>query len=106
MKNTSKDILDDELTLHALDTLYSLASLEGKPEEQDELQQDLKQILQLMAQVKSVDTENILPLTHPVAQKLRLRADKSQTAINFDTIAPLAPQKTEKGYYLVPKIIG
>lgn len=68
------------------------------------LESDLGNILNLVDQLKAVDTANVEPLSHPMDAVQRLRADEV-TGINqreaFQAIAPA----TEGGLYLVPQVI-
>jgi aspartyl-tRNA(Asn)/glutamyl-tRNA(Gln) amidotransferase subunit C len=66
--------------------------------------QELTTILELVAQMDSVDTSNITPMAHPLHASQRLRPDvvteKDQREL-FQSIAPAA----QAGLYLVPKVI-
>lgn len=68
------------------------------------LESDLGNILNLVDQLKAVDTTDVEPLSHPMDAVQRLRADEV-TEINqreaFQAIAPA----TENGLYLVPQVI-
>ena len=73
----------------------------------DQLIADLNNILNLVDQLKSVDTSNITPLIHPDEQaKQRLRPDlvtEENVIGSMQVIAPL--NSVEAGLYLVPKVI-
>jgi len=65
---------------------------------------DLSSILDLVAQMDSVDTGDVTPMAHPLHMAQRLRADtptEGDRREAFQSIAPL----TESGLYLVPKVI-
>jgi len=65
---------------------------------------NLSNILDLVAQMDSVNTDNVLPMSHPFDAVQRLRDDvvtESDRREDFQAIAP----KTEDGLYLVPKVI-
>jgi len=65
---------------------------------------NLSDILQLVEQMDSVDTEGVTPMAHPLDEVQRLRADEvteSNQREDFQTCAPL----TQDGLYLVPKVI-
>lgn len=66
--------------------------------------QELSNILELVAQMNSLDTKNIKPMAHPFAATQKMRPDQV-TEVNqrdlFQGIAPLV----EAGLYLVPKVI-
>ncbi len=65
---------------------------------------NLSNILELVAQMDSVNTDGILPMSHPLDAVQRLRDDtvtESNRREDFQLIAP----STEDGFYLVPKVI-
>ena len=65
---------------------------------------NLSNILQLVEQINSVDTNNIAAMAHPLAETQRLRMDEvteNDQREHFQKIAPA----TEDGLYLVPKVI-
>ena len=68
---------------------------------------DLNNILNLVEQLKSVDTNNITPLIHPDEHaKQRLRTDLVTEKNVRDIMQSIAPvNSTEAGLYLVPKVI-
>lgn len=65
---------------------------------------DLSNILQLIEQLQTVDTSDILPMAHPLDAQQRLRADEVSEDNQRDQLQTLAPA-TEAGLYLVPKVI-
>jgi aspartyl-tRNA(Asn)/glutamyl-tRNA(Gln) amidotransferase subunit C len=65
---------------------------------------NLSNILELVAQMNSVNTDGILPMSHPLDAVQRLRDDvvtESNRREDFQVIAP----STKDGLYLVPKVI-
>jgi aspartyl-tRNA(Asn)/glutamyl-tRNA(Gln) amidotransferase subunit C len=66
---------------------------------------DLNGVLGLMTQMAELDTTGIMPMAHPMNQMQRLRADVVTETNQRDYFQVIAPQ-TEKGLYLVPKVIG
>ena len=64
----------------------------------------LSSILDLVAQMNSVDTSGVAPMAHPQDVAQRLRADEVLEANQRDKFQAIAPQ-TEAGLYLVPKVI-
>ena len=65
---------------------------------------NLSNILDLAEQMNSVDTEGVLPMSHPLNAVQRLREDKVTETDQRDHFQKIAPQ-TEDGLYLVPKVI-
>lgn len=65
---------------------------------------DLSKILAWVQQMNRVDTRKVEPMAHPLDVVQRLREDKvteTDQREKFQTIAP----RTDKGLYLVPKVI-
>ena len=65
---------------------------------------NLSNILQLVAQMDSIDTAAVKPMAHPLDEVQRLREDEvtePNQREHFQLCAPL----TEDGLYLVPKVI-
>lgn len=65
---------------------------------------ELSNILGLVEQMNSVDTDGISPIAHPLELPARLRADEVTETDQRDHFQEHAPL-TEKGCYLVPKVI-
>jgi aspartyl-tRNA(Asn)/glutamyl-tRNA(Gln) amidotransferase subunit C len=81
-----------------------LARLAVSEDEAGSLSGDLSRILDLVAQMNSIDTSGVTPMAHPLDMAQRLRADEvseSDQRSLFQSIAPLV----EGGLYLVPKVI-
>ncbi len=64
----------------------------------------LTEILDFVEQMNSVDTDNIQPMAHPQDMVQRLREDVVTEENNRELLMQNAP-KTEKGLFLVPKVI-
>ena len=65
---------------------------------------DLSGMLSLMQQMGDTNTDNVLPMAHPMDQQQRLRPDiitEGDLRVRFQAIAP----QVEDGLYLVPKVI-
>lgn len=68
---------------------------------------NLNNILNLVGQLKNVDTTNIEPMMHPDEQaKQRLRPDLVTENNVRDSMQSIAPSNSvDSGLYLVPKVI-
>jgi aspartyl-tRNA(Asn)/glutamyl-tRNA(Gln) amidotransferase subunit C len=64
----------------------------------------LSDILQLVEQMDSADTEEVAPMAHPLDEVQRLRADEVTEHDQRKDFQRCAPQ-TQDGLYLVPKVI-
>ena len=65
---------------------------------------NLSSILDLVEQMNSVDTTDVLPMAHPQDVAQRLRDDVVTEQNQREQFQKIAPQ-TEAGLYLVPKVI-
>lgn len=70
----------------------------------DELTQRLGNILALVDQLQSVDTQGVAPMANPHDATQRLRADAVTEQNMREAFLAIAPQ-TEAGLFLVPKVI-
>jgi len=66
--------------------------------------ENLSNILGLVEQMSEVDTDNVVPMAHPLDAAQRLRADEVTEVDQRERFQALAPQ-IESGLYLVPKVI-
>jgi len=65
---------------------------------------ELNNILNLMAELSEIDTEDVEPMAHPLDMSQRLRDDivsETDLSDDFQAIAP----KTGKQHFLVPTVI-
>ncbi len=87
-----------------IEKIAHLARLEVSAEEAEFYAGQLNCILDLVGQMNDYETTDVEPLSHPQETSLRLR-DDAVTAENMcDLYQELAPE-SEKGLYLVPKVI-
>jgi aspartyl-tRNA(Asn)/glutamyl-tRNA(Gln) amidotransferase subunit C len=61
-------------------------------------------ILDLVAQMNAVNTDNVLPLSNPLDAVQWLRADEVTETNQRELYQSVAP-RVEEGLYLVPKVI-
>jgi len=64
----------------------------------------LSSILDLVAQMNSVNSDDVKPMAHPMDVSQRLRVDEVHEENQREHFQAIAPQ-TEDGLYLVPKVI-
>ncbi len=92
------------LTVDDVNKIAYLARLGIDTQNLESYTKDLSGILDLVAQMSTVNTDNVTPMAHPLGQVQRLRVDQvneSNQREDFQTIAP----QVEAGLYLVPKVI-
>jgi aspartyl-tRNA(Asn)/glutamyl-tRNA(Gln) amidotransferase subunit C len=65
---------------------------------------NLSNILDLVEQMNSVNTEGVVPMSHPLEVVQRLREDVVTESNQRDEFQSVAPA-TQDGLYLVPKVI-
>ncbi|HEA26695.1 MAG TPA: Asp-tRNA(Asn)/Glu-tRNA(Gln) amidotransferase subunit GatC [Ectothiorhodospiraceae bacterium] len=66
--------------------------------------ESLSNILGLVDQLNSVDTEGVTPMAHPMHMVQRLRADEVTETNQREHLQEHAPA-VERGLFLVPKVI-
>jgi len=81
-----------------------LARLALNEQDIPEYERNLTNILTLVEKMNAVDTDNVTPMAHPLDAQQPLREDKVTETNQRDRFQAIAPQ-TEKGLYLVPKVI-
>ncbi len=64
----------------------------------------LSSILDLVAQMNTVNSDDVKPMAHPMDVSQRLRPDEVLEENQRERFQAIAPQ-TENGLYLVPKVI-
>ena len=92
------------LTPEDVQTLASLAKLTLTEQESEQTLAQLNQAFQLIETMNAADTEGVEPLTHPQDAVIRLRADEVTEQDQREAFQACAPQ-TERGLYLVPRVI-
>jgi len=92
------------IELGDVENIAHLARLHLSDEEKQEAAGSISNILALIDQMQSVDTDNVEPLAHAFDAVQRLREDVVTESNQRDELQKIAPE-TEEGLYLVPKVI-
>ena len=92
------------LTAEEVRKIAYLARLSIQEENIQTYADNLSGILDLVAQMDAVDTDNIEPMAHPQDVSQRLRKDKVTEVNQREKFLKNAPA-TEAGLFLVPKVI-
>ena len=87
-----------------VEKIAQLARLYISNSEIDEVTGRIRDILALIDQMQSVDTDHVVPLAHPLDLTQRLREDDVTEFNRRGELQLLAP-RVEQGLYLVPKVI-
>ncbi|MFA6053525.1 MAG: Asp-tRNA(Asn)/Glu-tRNA(Gln) amidotransferase subunit GatC [Methylobacter sp.] len=92
------------LTAGDVKKIAHLARLGIDDQDVESYAKDLSGMLDLMTQMSDLDTDNIIPMAHPLDQVQRLRSDEVTEQNSREKFQAIAPQ-VEAGLYLVPKVI-
>ena len=92
------------LSKSEVENVAHLARLEVSPGEIEGVVQNLSRIIDFVAQLQGADTEDVLPMAHPLDMHQRLRPDLVTEADQRELYQANA-SAVEAGLYLVPKVI-
>jgi aspartyl-tRNA(Asn)/glutamyl-tRNA(Gln) amidotransferase subunit C len=93
------------LERHEVEKIAHLARLTLTEQQIPFYASNLSNILNLVDQINNAQTDNIVPLAHPLENlSQRLREDQVTEVNQRELFQSIAPQ-TEAGLYLVPKVI-
>ena len=84
--------------------IAQLAKIRITNDEMEEVESRIKEILQLIDQMQSVDTDSIEPMSHPFDGRQILRSDTITEENSRDELQKVAPRVGD-GLFLVPKVI-
>ena len=87
-----------------LEKIAHLARLHITQAESEEVLLRITDILALIDEMQSINTNDVAPLAHPLDLLQRLRTDEITERDYRDELQSLAPEAQE-GLYLVPKVI-
>ena len=87
-----------------IEKIAVLARIRLDDEQIPALQHDLSNILNLVGQLRTANTDNVEPLAHPLDAVQRLRADEVTESNQREAFQAIAPA-VEHGLYLVPRVI-
>jgi aspartyl-tRNA(Asn)/glutamyl-tRNA(Gln) amidotransferase subunit C len=93
------------LERHEVEKIAHLARLKLSEAEISTYASVLSNILDLIAPINQANTDNIIPMAHPLNQLTqRLREDEITETNQRESYQAIAPA-TEAGLYLVPRVI-
>lgn len=87
-----------------IEKLAQLARIQITEEQITATTSSLANVLALVDQLQSADTAGVFPMAHPQDATQRLRKDIITETNRREAFQAIAPA-TEKGLYLVPKVI-
>ena len=92
--------LDEDQVQH----IATLARLKLADEEFGDVVEKLSRIVDFFDQLAAADTDEVVPMAHPLHETQRLRPDAVTEDDNRDEYQQNAPSVSD-GLYLVPKVI-
>ena len=87
-----------------VDKVASLAKLEFKDDERENIRQDLERILEFVDKLNEVNTDGVEPLVYITDEKNVLRPDEINHIISRDEALRNAPMR-DSDYFKVPKVL-
>ena len=87
-----------------IEHLCGLSKLNLDEEEQSLFLNQMQSILKMIKELEEVDTEDIIPMAHPLQMSQRLREDEV-TEFNERNKYQKNTDSVEDGFYKVPKVI-
>ncbi len=94
-----------KLERHIVDEVAELASLSLTEEERTRLQEQLGVILEHVAKLQELHTDDVPPSPHAVELTNVMRGDDSLPSLSHEALSRFSPSMT-RGYFKVPKILG
>ncbi|HKI75218.1 MAG TPA: Asp-tRNA(Asn)/Glu-tRNA(Gln) amidotransferase subunit GatC [Pseudomonadales bacterium] len=84
--------------------MADLAKLRLEASDVADYAQSMSEILDLVEEMRAVDTDGVTPLAHPLDARQRLREDKATETSDRERLQVLAPEVSD-GLYLVPRVV-
>ena len=87
-----------------LENLSKLSKIKIDDNLRDKLKEDLNLTMNMIDKINKIDCDQIEELSHPIKDNFNLRGDVVSEDINRESLQKTS-NKTEDGFYLVPKVI-
>ena len=87
-----------------LEYLSKLSKIKIDEKLRKKLREDLNLTMNMIDEINKIDCDQIEELSHPIKDNFNLREDKVVKEINRESLQKTS-NKTEDGFYLVPKVI-
>jgi aspartyl-tRNA(Asn)/glutamyl-tRNA(Gln) amidotransferase subunit C len=87
-----------------LENLSKLSKIKIDDNLRDKLKEDLNLTMNMIDKINKIDCDQIEELSHPIKDNFNLREDIVFEDINRENLQKTS-NKTEDGFYLVPKVI-
>ncbi|MCX6353653.1 MAG: Asp-tRNA(Asn)/Glu-tRNA(Gln) amidotransferase subunit GatC [Candidatus Aureabacteria bacterium] len=92
------------ITRKDVEYVARLARIQLSEEEKEQFTAQLTRIVEYVAKLKELDTENVEPTAHVLPLRNVMRPDEVRPSIDRDSVLKLAPKAAE-GFYKVPQVI-
>ena len=92
------------LSKQDIDYIAHLARLEVADADVADYKDKLGRIIEFIDELSQADTADMVPMAHPLDMSQRLRPDEVTESDDRDRFQANAPE-TEKGLYVVPRIV-
>jgi aspartyl-tRNA(Asn)/glutamyl-tRNA(Gln) amidotransferase subunit C len=104
-RNSNK-IKFEKMTINnkTLENLSKLSKIKIDDNLRDKLKEDLNLTMNMIDKINKIDCDQIEELSHPIKDNFNLREDIVSHDINRESLQKNS-DKTEDGFYLVPKVI-
>lgn len=93
------------LERHEVEKIAHLSRLSLSEEQIPYYASNLSNILDLVTQMNNINTNDIIPLAHPLEEMTQRLREDVVTEVNERDLFQLLAPKVEAGLYLVPKVI-
>ena len=87
-----------------LENLSKLSKIKIDDNLRDKLKEDLNLTMNMIDEINKIDCDRIEELSHPIKDNFNLREDVVSEDINRENLQKTS-DKTQDGFYLVPKVI-
>lgn len=87
-----------------IDHLARLAALRLSNDERSATLRDLQRIVAMVGRMRSIDTNGVQPLAHPLDSTQRLRPDAATETVDRTHLQAGAPVVRD-GLYVVPRVV-
>lgn len=92
------------VTIEDVKRVARLAYLEFSPEEEDRLVGELNQILEYMAKLNAIDTQDVVPTSQVAPVANAFRGDEAEEFAFLGELLDQGPDVRD-GYFRVPRVI-
>ena len=87
-----------------IEKIMKLARLELSDDQKESIDKRLQAVLEYVAQIESINTDNVTPTFHPVDVSDVLRKDEVTKSIDHEKVFKNAPKSAQQ-HFAVPKVL-